>query len=193
MLLKILTKVIVMYKAVLSRKDITAQTEYYGFIKDILCDTQVQQMVNFRHHKGTTRLQHSLNVSYYNYKVCKFLKLDARSAARAGLLHDFFLHDWRTRTPVEGEGWHGVGHPKVALSNASEQFSINAVEGDMILNHMWPLSPRLPRYRETYIIQLVDKFCAAAEVMTHLCSEGRYRLQPVTAFAVMLLIKLNLK
>lgn len=182
-----------MYKAVLSRRDITAQTEFYGYIRELINDRQVQQMANFAHHKGTTRLQHSINVSYYNYKLCKLLRLDARAAARAGLLHDFFLHDWRERTPVEGEGWHGVGHPKVALSNAGERISINALEGDMILNHMWPLSPRLPRYRETYVIQLVDKLCAAAEVITHLCSAGKYRLQPVATFAVMVLIKLHLK
>ncbi len=182
-----------MYKAVLSRKDITAQTEYYEYIKDLISNSQVQQLKCFPHHKGTTRLQHSLNVSYYNYKLCKLLKLDAKAAARAGLLHDFFLHDWRTRTPVEGEGWHGVGHPKVALANASEQFSINALEGDMILNHMWPISPRLPRYRETYVIQLVDKLCATAEVLTYLCSAGKYKLQPVATFAVMLLIKLHIK
>ena len=35
-----------------------------------------------------------------------------------------------------------------------------------------PLSPRFPRYRETYVITLVDKFCAVAEVMTYFLSVG---------------------
>lgn len=182
-----------MLKAVLSKKDLTAHEEYFSCVSDLLGDKGVQSLSQFPHHKGTTRLQHSVNVSYYNYKLCRMLRLDARSAARAGLLHDLFFYDWREHERVQGEGWHGVGHPKIAFFNASEMFSINEREGDMIANHMWPLSPQLPRYRETYVITVVDKFCAAAEVMTHLCSVSGTKLRLAEAVTIMLLVKLHLK
>ena len=162
-----------MLKAVLSRKDLSKLEDYFACVKDLLADKNVLSLRNFPHHKGTTRLQHSLNVSYYNYLLCRLFHLNARAGARAGLLHDLFFYDRREHTPVEGEGWHGVGHPKIAFFNACELFSISQLEGDMILNHMWPLSPRLPHYRETFIITFVDKFCACAEVLTSLFCRAR--------------------
>ena len=62
----------------------------------------------------------------------------------------------------------------------------------MIVNHMWPLSPRLPRYRETYVITLVDKFCAVAEVMTHFFSAGFRRFRLAETFALVMLIRMTL-
>ena len=55
-----------------------------------------------------------------------------------------------------------------------------------------PLSPRLPRYRETYVITLVDKFCAVAEVMTHFFSAGFRRFRLAETFALVMLIRMTL-
>lgn len=156
-----------MLKAILSKKDLTQQSEYFDFVKDLLNDRNILNLMNYQHHKGTTRFQHSLNVSYYNYLLCRKLHLDAHAAARAGLFHDLFFYDRREHIPVKGEGRHGVGHPKVAFFNTSELFSIDQREGDMIIKHMWPLTLSFPRYRETYVITLVDKFCAVAECTAH--------------------------
>ena len=71
--------------------------EYFEFVKDLLDSDVVNEMKNFRHHYSTTCYQHCINVSYYNYLVCRKLGLNSRSAARAGLLHDLFLYDWRDR------------------------------------------------------------------------------------------------
>ena len=30
---------------------------------------------------------------------------------------------------------------------------------------MWPLARYMPRYREAYVVNLADKFCATAEVL----------------------------
>lgn len=179
-----------MLRAVLSRKDISESGEYFDIVRDLLADKNILRLREFSHHSGTTRFQHCLNVSYYNYKLCRLLHLDARAGARAGLFHDLFFYDRREHTPVEGEGWHGVGHPKIAFHNASELFSISQVEGDMIVNHMWPLSLQLPHYRETYVIQLVDKFCACAEVLTHFFSVGTKKARLAGAFAAMLFVRL---
>ena len=162
-----------MLKAVLSRKNVADCGDYLSCVSDLLDDENVLRLRDFRHHIGTTRFQHSLNVSYYNYLLCRFLRLDAKSAARAGLLHDLFFYDRKTHEKTKDEGSHISQHPKIAFLNASEMFSINELEGDMIANHMWPATARLPRHRETFVITFVDKFCAVAEVAV--CVKSRFK------------------
>lgn len=157
--------VIFMLKAILSKKDLTLFREYYSCVNDLLDSSEVAQLREFAHHIGTTRFQHSLNVSYYNFLLCRKLRLDARSAARAGLLHDLFFYDRKSHENVLRT--HAEEHASVALYNASLAFPISELEGDMIINHMWPMTPHLPRHRETFIITLVDKFCACAEVIEY--------------------------
>ncbi len=182
-----------MYKAIFSRRSITDLPDYYSCVSDLLSSDTVLQLEEFRHHKGTTRLQHSLNVSYYNFLICRKLHLDARSAARAGMLHDLFLYDRKEHERVDGEGWHGVGHPKIAFFNAVEYFPLNEREADMIVNHMFPVTPHLPRFRETWIIQLVDKFCAAGEVCQLAARKSWKGLRFAGAFSMALLFRLMIR
>ena len=177
-----------MFKAILSRKDLSLEQEYFSYVKDLLSDRAVLSLGNFRHHIGTTRFQHSLNVSYYNYKICKLLRLNAGSAARAGLLHDLFFYNRKDHEKIMRS--HCEEHAMTALYNASEMFSISELEGDIILNHMWPMTPRIPRYRETYIITLVDKFCAVAEVAVSALSFTRRKMKYVSAFSIMLMMNI---
>ena len=172
-----------MLKAILSKKDLTQQADYYDCVKDLLNDPNILKLMEFKHHNCTSRFQHSLNVSYYNFIICRKLHLDARAGARAGLFHDLFFYDRKEHTPVKGEGWHGVGHPKVAFFNASELFSIDQREGDMIIKHMWPLTLSFPRYRESYVITFVDKFCAVAEVTASAVNFSKSKLQRHTKAA----------
>lgn len=177
-----------MFKAILSKKDLSLEDEYFSFVKDLLSDKIVLSLSSFCHHIGTTRFQHSLNVSYYNYKLCKLLHLNARSAARAGLLHDFFFYNRKEHENILRS--HSEEHALTAFYNASEMFPITELEGDMIVNHMWPMTHRLPRHRETFIITLVDKFCAAAEVMISACSLTRSKMRFANAFAVMFMLNI---
>ncbi|MCH5196289.1 MAG: HAD family hydrolase [Oscillospiraceae bacterium] len=167
-----------MLKAVLSRKNLSECKEYISCVSDLLENGNIQKLADFNHHIGTTRFQHSLNVSYYNFLMCGFFGLDKKSAARAGLMHDLFFYDRRKHEKGIGESSHISEHPKIAFFNASEMFSINELEGDMIINHMWPMTLHLPKHRETFVITLVDKFCAAAEVLTSLRSRLK-RKQPL--------------
>ncbi len=149
-------------KATGSRKNLM-QNSYYSVIKDLLELHEVQKLKQYRHHKMTTRFQHSLNVSYYNYCICRLLHLDARSAARAGLLHDLYFYDTskftRTAQPIR----HSHYHPMAALDNAMKLLPINEREQDMIAKHMWPVTTQRPGYAETYILTFVDKYCAMLE------------------------------
>lgn len=177
-----------MLKAILSKKDLTCFKEYYSCVNDLLNSSEVERLHEFRHHIGTTRFQHSLNVSYYNFLLCRRLRLDARSAARAGLLHDLFFYDRKNHENVLRT--HAEEHASVALYNASQAFSITELEGDMIVNHMFPMTLHIPRYRETFVITLVDKFCACAEVLAYATRLTGEKCKIAAAAAAMIFIGL---
>ena len=54
------------------------------------------------------------------------------------------------------------------MENAIRYFDISEKEQNMILRHMWPLTPVPPRYKEGYTILYADKICGLAEVGAHL-------------------------
>ncbi|MFZ5754310.1 MAG: HD domain-containing protein [Bacillota bacterium] len=137
--------------------------EYKEYVWDLLSNETVWQMNRFRHHYIVSRLEHSLNVSYYSYIICAALGLDCKAAARGGLLHDFFLYDWRVENLPEGK--HAFVHPRIALKNAEVLVPLKEKERDIILKHMWPLTWQLPRYPESCIVCLVDKGCALLEIL----------------------------
>ena len=103
-----------------------------------------------------------LEASYYCYKICKKFNLDYQSAARAAMLHDLFLYDWRVRQ-LDRKGFHAFTHPKCAYENALKICELNNLQKDMIIKHMWPITLKLPKYKESYILTLVDKYCALTE------------------------------
>lgn len=156
-----------MLTAVGSKKNIM-ELPFYSCISDIYESDEVQKLGDITHHLYTTRLQHSLNVSYYNYIVCNFLGFDAVSAARAGMVHDLFYYDRKERAKhkVHGEKSHCAYHPEVAAENASESFDISTLERDIIIKHMWPVTLKLPKYKESYVIVFVDKYCAVMELVS---------------------------
>ena len=156
-----------MLTAVGSKKNIM-ELPFYSCISDIYESDEVQKLGEITHHLYTTRLQHSLNVSYYNYIVCNFLGFDAVSAARAGMVHDLFYYDRKERAKhkVHGEKSHCAYHPEVAAENASESFDISTLERDIIIKHMWPVTLKLPKYKESYVIVFVDKYCAVMELVS---------------------------
>ncbi len=137
--------------------------EYYACVKDMIEHDAVRSMRRFNQHRGVDCLEHSLNVSFKSYLICRRFGLDYRSAARGGLLHDFFLYDWHTENPYGG--LHGFRHPKIAAINASRHFTLNKKEQDVIRKHMWPLTPALPKHLESLVVLLVDKFCCVREAL----------------------------
>ncbi len=133
--------------------------------KNIICDLLEHEHVNtmneFMQHGAMTCLDHCIHVSYTSYRLCSFLGFDYRSAARGALLHDLFLYDWHTEKLEKG--LHAFRHPHIALENASKSFILNNIEKDIIKKHMWPLTIRLPRYKEAYIVSFIDKYCTVIE------------------------------
>ena len=143
--------------------------EYVEYVKNIVNTPVVRQMKEYNHHSNTTCFEHSVHVSYYNYLICKKLGWDTYAAAKG----DLFLYDWHGHVPEEGERKHGFEHPTKALKNAGSNFNITRKEGDIIAKHMFPLTVTPPKYKESYVIVLTDKFCGMCEVMDRFFKQSK--------------------
>lgn len=140
--------------------------EFHSIISDIINHPATQRMKKYKQHYDCNCFEHCLAVSYYSYKICKKLHLDYTSMARAAMLHDLFLYDWRVKQPGR-KGHHAFTHPYSAYRRASALFNLNKKEKDIIIKHMWPVTIIPPRYAESYVITLVDKYCALSESFNH--------------------------
>ena len=138
--------------------------EYVAVVADLLENELLQELDTITHHHYTTRLNHSIFVSYVSYSIAKKFNLNYRSVARAGLLHDFFI-EGREDIKQLKKGSHNYVHPKLALENAKKITEINDIEADIILKHMF-LCTRctFPKFKESFIVTFVDKYCAINEV-----------------------------
>ena len=136
-------------------------SEYMSYVAELLETEAVKKLANYVQHMSSTRLEHSISVSYYSYKLAKKWGGNARATARAGLLHDLFYYDWRT-TKFD-EGTHAYMHPRIAVKNAEKITELSDLERDIILKHMWGATIAPPRYKESYIVTMVDKYCAVKE------------------------------
>ena len=140
------------------------QDDFYECIRDIAEHPVVLRMKLYPHHGTTNCYQHCLHVAFYNYQFCRLLHLNARAAARAGMLHDLFLYDWHTHAAKTGNHFHGMTHPRIAYDNANKFFNLDFIERDIILNHMWPVTLfKIPKTREGWITTISDKYCGACE------------------------------
>ena len=136
------------------------RTAFFECVADLLKEPKVQKMQEIRQHvEDANCLQHCLFVAYLSFLFCRKFHLDAVSAARGGLLHDLYLYDWRTH-----KGNHMTMHPITALANATRLFELNEKEKEIIVKHMWPLTPAFPKYAESFVVSTADKLCALAEI-----------------------------
>lgn len=136
--------------------------EYRACVEELLFSSQVQHMKSIRHHPGVSCYEHSVFVSYVAWYLADRWGADARTAARAGLLHDLYLYD-----PRSLPSWRQCfAHPVAAARNAAAlEGALSPKEENCILAHMWPLSVRMPHSREAAAVCLADKLCSVAEVL----------------------------
>lgn len=170
---------------------IYADKYFISIISDMIENNTVKQMNDFKQHYETTCFEHCLVASYYCYLLCKKFNLDYISCSRAAMVHDLFLYDWRKRQNGR-KGLHAFTHPQTAYDNASKLFYLNEKEKDIIVKHMWPVTLALPKYKESYILTLVDKYCALnesyQEIFNRFCQKKVFRYAYV--FLCLLFIKL---
>jgi len=123
-------------------------------LREIFTNEHFISMKHIKHHGHISCLEHSLRVAEKTYEMCLKRKgVDILSAVRSALLHDFYLYDKGEYRPK----FHNMRHPKCALQNAEKYFSLNRIERDSIMRHMWPVTPIPPRFRESFIVSWADK------------------------------------
>lgn len=144
--------------------------KYLSIVNDILEHQEFQKTKDIVHH-GMNRYDHSVRVSYYSYKITNFLKLSSEETARGALLHDFFFDDNEKIGYNKERAEVLVNHPKYALQNANKYFSISDKEANIIVSHMFPVAPTVPRYLESWIVDFVDDIVSIYERVFSLSKE----------------------
>lgn len=135
--------------------------EYYEIIYDILKNDEFQKRKTYKHHGNVSVYDHSLAVSKISYCIAKKLNLDYKSAAIGGLLHDFYSEPWNTKPKAQKLSQaHGFTHAKEALENSHKYFPelMNEKIDNIILRHMFPLNKVPPKYKESWVITIADKY-----------------------------------
>lgn len=142
---------------------------FKSYLEEIMQKKKYLKMNRYIQHGNTSCLLHSIAVSYYSFRLAKFLRLNVheKELIRGALLHDYFLYDWHAKyKPTRNVGLHGRIHPKIALFNARKDYNINELEADIIARHMFPLTFTPPKYKESIIVCLVDKVLSTYEVFS---------------------------
>lgn len=146
------------------------EQEYYEIIKKILENEEFQKRKKYKHHGSITVYDHSLKVSQLAYRISKkFKSMDSKSIAIGGLLHDFYDKPWqenKEKKPFLKK--HGFVHAHEALVNAEIHFPeyMNVKTRNIIERHMFPLNKIPPKYKEAWLITMVDKW-VSLEVLLH--------------------------
>ena len=132
--------------------------EFLEIVQPIL-DLEEFNNTKFQKHHGITRYDHSMNVAYITYVVTKNLKLNYKEATFAALIHDFFNDE------VKDENGYKrlVDHPKHALKNAMRYFELTDLQKDIIAKHMFPVTLTPPKYKESILVSLIDKYSSINE------------------------------
>ena len=129
-------------------------SEFLECVDDILRNREFRKLVCYKQHFNTTRFLHCLNVSYIFLAPGKKIPaLDARTAARAGLLHDFCPYDFKEPVPT-AESIRPFYHPQGGCLQTARPIS-RLLKRSMrpFCPHMFPLGP-IPTSREAWIITL---------------------------------------
>ena len=147
--------------------------KYKNIIKPIVRDSLFKKTYYIEHH-GISRMEHMMKISYYSYNIAKKLNMDCEAVARGALLHDFYLDG-----DERGKGkkfFDTFSHPKKALKTANENFSLSEKEKNIIVSHMFPIYPALPKYKESILVNVVDKVVGGYELARRAKCNFKYKL-----------------
>ena len=151
--------------------------DYYLIVKDILNSDEFIKRKKYRHHGDISVYEHSLKVSKLSYKIAKKINLSLKrqvfneyDMAIGALLHDFYYKPYtedHTKKPFFKQ--HGFVHAREARDNSRKFFPqyMNKRVENIILRHMFPLNIVPPKYLESWLITLTDKY-VSLEVVPYL-------------------------
>ena len=160
--------------------------KFKSIVKDITRNKEFKKLYNIEHH-GISRMEHLMKISYYSYKIAKKLNYDYISTARGALLHDFYLEgDERNK---KRKFFDTFTHPKKALLTSKNNFNLNKMEENIIISHMFPIYPVLPRYKESILVDIVDKIVGFKEMILEYHYKFRYRFNYITILLLLIINK----
>lgn len=143
--------------------------EFLEYVDDILKSPEFKKRMKYEHHENESVYEHSMKVAYSSYLFAKKHNLNKRDISIGGLLHDFYYKPWKEDTTKKTLfKKHGFVHAREALENSKENFPNlmnNRVE-DIILRHMFPLNIKPPKYKESWVVTMMDKKCSL-NVLAH--------------------------
>ena len=142
-----------------------ADAEFVELVSSISMGSRLAIEEGFIQHGDTTCLKHSVAVAYFSYRAAihyGWMGFRLFELVRGAILHDYFLYDWHDTTPKNG--LHGFSHPYTAFCNALGDFDLTEIEVDVIVKHMFPLTPIFPRFKESAVVSIMDKICSLYEV-----------------------------
>ena len=160
--------------------------EYKKIVKDIFRNVRFKKLFNIEHH-GISRMEHSIKISYYSYRIAKKLRMDYVSVARGGLLHDFFL-DGDERSGKR-KFLDTFTHPKKALNTSIDNFNVNDKEKNIIVSHMFPIYLSLPKCKESVLVNIVDKVIGFKELLRGFCCKFKYKFDYAYVFILLLMTR----
>ena len=107
---------------------------------------------------------HCVDVSFRAFKYSKRFKADSKVCSIAGLLHDFYLGQVSEQKKVKDKFLlFTTRHPEQAVQNSLKYFNISEREQDIIRTHMFPIDIKIPKYAESWVVSLVDKYVSVKE------------------------------
>ncbi len=135
-------------------------SEWYMIVEPIITSREYIKRRTFRHHGDVTVYEHSMMGSKKAYRMAKRIGADYKSAAIAGILHDFYETPWqdvKIKQPIYK--MHAFTHARVALNNSRKHFKkyLNTKIENAILRHMFPLTIIPPKTVVGIIITISDK------------------------------------
>lgn len=160
-----------------------AEVSFPDEVRRLAEASRLGQEAAYVQHGATRCLLHSVAVAYYCDCLARRLgplRFRRLPLLRGALLHDYFLYDWHDPDPAHR--LHGFRHPARALANARRDLALDPVEAEIILRHMFPLTPVPPRCREAVLVCLVDKVCSVYEIFSRRPYPNR-RIQSAYALA----------
>lgn len=129
----------------LSASQLASEERFRSDVADLLDLPELHASRERVHHFDLTEFDHLMQVAQTAHRVSRFFRADARTSARAGLLHDLGAHWFNTVKPValavRLEESHGVRH---------------AIRAHTVL-------PVLPRTREAWAVVAADFITTARE------------------------------
>ncbi|HXI16382.1 MAG TPA: HD domain-containing protein [Chloroflexota bacterium] len=130
---------------VLSVNQLASDERFHSDVADLLDLPELHASRERVHHFDLTEFDHLMQVAQTAHRVSRFFRADARTSARAGLLHDLGAHWFNTVKPValavRLDESHGVRH---------------AIRAHTVL-------PVLPRTREAWAVVAADFITTARE------------------------------